>query len=405
MPPTIDHVCMNWVTAQWSMVAAACLTLATAYGLVWWWRRERNEQYQTLFDRANDGIMLMSTDAKLVSVNESFARMHGYSTQETLTLSLQDLDAPDSFRLVPERMRRLLAGEALTFEVEHYHKDGHKIPFEVSASKIIAGGKSLIQSFHRDITARRQAQQELQQKRAELTHLSRAVMLGELSGSLAHELNQPLSAILSNAQAAQRFLARPEIDRKELEEILGDIVAADLHAGKVIRSLRLLLKKGEARHQPLDTNEVVLDAIKLMRSDLLNHHITVETHLTQDLPLVCGDHVQLQQVLLNLMMNASDAMARCSWDQSRLLVGTQHCPNHGVRVSVRDHGHGIPPKSIGRVFEPFFTTKPRGLGLGLGVCRSILLAHDGSMAAENHPDGGALFHFTLPARVDGMSNK
>lgn len=358
--------------------------------------RAREQQYRTLFDRANDGIMLMTEDAVLISVNDAFARMHGYSTQEMLAMSLRDLDASESFRQVPERLRHILAGEALTFEVEHHHKDGHIFPLEVSASRIDSGGKSLIQSFHRDVSARRHADQELQQRRAELTHLSRAVMLGELSGSLAHELNQPLTAILSNAQAAQRFLARPQIDRQELQDILSDIVAADRHAGEVIRSLRLLLKKGEVLRQPLDVNAVVLEVLKLMRSDLLNHHVAIETQLAHDLPRVCGDHVQLLQVLLNLVMNASDAMAGHAPDQRRVHLTTERGPNQGVRVAVRDHGHGIPADSLERVFEPFFTTKPHGLGLGLVVCRSILLAHDGTLAAENHPEGGAVFHFSLP---------
>jgi C4-dicarboxylate-specific signal transduction histidine kinase len=250
-----------------------------------------------------------------------------------------------------------------------------------------------------DITARRLAEQEVQERRAELTHLSRVAMLGELSGSLAHELNQPLTAILSNAQAAQRFLARPQLDRAELEEILSDIVDADQHAGEVIRSLRLLLRKGEAQRQQLDANEVVQEVLNLVRSDLLNHQIAAETELAPDLPSVRGDRVQLQQVLLNLVMNACDAMAGSNGAGRRLCVSTNWIEDEGVRVSVRDHGRGIPTELLERVFEPFFTTKPQGLGLGLAVCRSILLAHDGELSAGNHPSGGAVFHFTLPAGI------
>jgi C4-dicarboxylate-specific signal transduction histidine kinase len=250
-----------------------------------------------------------------------------------------------------------------------------------------------------DITARRLAEQEVQERRAELTHLSRVAMLGELSGSLAHELNQPLTAILSNAQAAQRFLARPQINRAELEEILSDIVDADQHAGEVIRSLRLLLKKGEVQRQQLDANEVVQEVLNLVRSDLLNHQVAAETELAPDLPSVRGDRVQLQQVLLNLVMNACDAMAGSDGAGRRLCVRTNWIEDEGVRVSVRDHGRGIPTELLERVFEPFFTTKPQGLGLGLAVCRSILLAHDGELSAENHPSGGAVFHFTLPTGI------
>ncbi|HEY5705858.1 MAG TPA: ATP-binding protein [Terrimicrobiaceae bacterium] len=250
-----------------------------------------------------------------------------------------------------------------------------------------------------DITARRLAEQEVQERRAELTHLSRVAMLGELSGSLAHELNQPLTAILSNAQAAQRFLARPQINRAELEEILSDIVDADQHAGEVIRSLRLLLKKGEVQRQQLDANEVVQEVLNLVRSDLLNHRVAAETELAPDLPTVRGDRVQLQQVMLNLVMNACDAMAGSDVAGRRLCVSTNWIADEGVRVSVRDHGLGIPTELLERVFEPFFTTKPQGLGLGLAVCRSILLAHDGELSAENHPSGGAVFRFTLPTEL------
>ena len=250
-----------------------------------------------------------------------------------------------------------------------------------------------------DITARKQAEQEVQERRAELTHLSRVAMLGELSGSLAHELNQPLTAILSNAQAAQRFLARPEIDRAELGEILGDIVDADRHAGEVIRSLRLLLKKGAVQRQPLDANEVVQEVLNLVRSDLLSHQVAAETELAPELPTVNGDRVQLQQVLLNLVMNACDAMAGRDGAGRLLCVSTRWTEGEGVRVSVRDNGLGIPAGSLERVFEPFFTTKPHGLGLGLAVCRSILSAHGGGLSAENHPGGGAVFHFTLPVQI------
>ena len=250
-----------------------------------------------------------------------------------------------------------------------------------------------------DITARKQAEQEAQERHAELAHLSRVAMLGELSGSLAHELNQPLTAILSNAQAAQRFLALPQIDRAELEEILGDIVDADRHAGEVIHSLRLLLKKGEVQRQPLDVNDVVREVLKLVRSDLLNHQVASEMVLAPDLPTVRGDRVQLQQVLLNLVMNACDAMVGSDRAGRLLCVSTQWIAGEGVRVSVRDHGPGIPADSLGRVFEPFFTTKPHGLGLGLAVCRSILSAHGGVLSAENHVAGGAVFHFTLRADI------
>jgi signal transduction histidine kinase len=249
-----------------------------------------------------------------------------------------------------------------------------------------------------DITRLKQSELEVQLQREELAHLSRVATLGELSGALAHELNQPLTAILSNAQAALHFLAHPELDRAELTEILGDIVAADQRANQVIRRLRLLFQKGQIQIEPLDVNEVVQDVLEIIQRDLLNRSITVELELASGLPLVRGDRVQLQQVLLNLMTNAIDAMDEPGSDR-RLCLRTACVDGEGVRVTIRDSGHGIPEEVLELVFEPFFTTKKQGLGLGLAVCRTILAAHGSELVAENHPDGGASFHFTLPDAI------
>jgi len=221
-------------------------------------------------------------------------------------------------------------------------------------------------------------------------------MLGELSGALAHELNQPLTAILSNAQAAQRFLAQGEGGLEEVREILKDIVEEDKHAGEVIGRLRRLLKKGEVHLQALDLDEVVQDALNLVRSDIVSHGVTVETEIAAELPPVRGDRVQIQQVLLNLVTNGYDAMAGVEGPERQLVVGAELADGAGVRVSVSDRGTGIPPGEIERIFEPFVTTKPHGMGLGLAVCRSILAAHGGRLWAVNNPGRGATFHFTLP---------
>jgi C4-dicarboxylate-specific signal transduction histidine kinase len=246
-----------------------------------------------------------------------------------------------------------------------------------------------------DITARKQAELEVQQQRNELAHLSRVTMLGELSGSLAHELNQPLTAILSNAQAALRFLAHENADLNEVREILSDIVNEDKRAGEVIRRLRLLLKKGEVQHQPLDVNEVVMEVLKLVRSDLVNQGVTMHTNLAPDLPVLQGDRVQLQQVLLNLVMNACDAMATTARDDRQIILRTDLSEASAVRISVADCGDGIAPDKLDQVFEPFVTSKSHGMGLGLAVCRTIITAHGGRLWASNNPQRGATFHFTL----------
>ena len=252
-----------------------------------------------------------------------------------------------------------------------------------------------------DVTRRREAELEAARKRDELAHLSRATMLGELSGSLAHELNQPLTAILSNAQAALRFLTGGEARPDEVRQILEDIVTEDKRAGEVIRRLRLLLQKGEVQMQPLDVAEAADEVLRLVRSDLIRKGVTATAQLPDGLPPAVGDRVQVQQVILNLVTNACDAMASASPGERRLFVRAEPDDGTGVRFSVADRGVGLPPGGADRVFEPFFTTKADGMGLGLAVCRTIIAAHGGRLWATSNPDRGATFHFTLPGAGSG----
>ena len=250
-----------------------------------------------------------------------------------------------------------------------------------------------------DISERRRSERAAAIQRDELAHLSRVAMLGELSGSFAHELNQPLTAILSNAQAAQRFLARNPPDVERLGEILADIVKNDRRAGLVIQRLRSLLKKEEARYDRLDINEVVQDSMRLVQSDLLYREVTVSTALALNLNAVRGDRVQLQQVLLNFIVNGCDAMDGRKVDRS-LFVQTRSTAAGDIEVCVTDRGEGIPPSDLERIFEPFVTTKRHGMGLGLAICRSILEAHGGRVWATNNSDCGATLHCELPAHEE-----
>lgn len=247
------------------------------------------------------------------------------------------------------------------------------------------------------------AEAAAQQRLNELAHVMRVSMLGELSGSIAHELNQPLTAILSNAQAAQRYLAKENANLDEVREILTDIVSEDERAGEVIKRLRLLMRKGQVQQQPIELNEVVVDVLKLVRADLASHHVGVETALTSSLVRVCGDRVQLQQVLLNLVMNACDAMAENEPGDRRLTLRTFPIAGAGVRIEVSDLGHGLPEGGAERAFERYFTTKPQGLGLGLSVCRTILAAHGGSLSAMNNEGRGATFYCVLPLAEEPCS--
>jgi|GEM_PF-1039376 len=261
------------------------------------------------------------------------------------------------------------------------------------------GNPVLIRGVSLDITARKQAELEVEQKRKEVMYLSRVAILGELSGALAHELNQPLTAILSNAQAAQRFLAQDSIDFNELRDILQDVVDEDKRAGEVIRRLRLLFAKGETLRQSVDVNELVSEGLGILRNDLINHGVTLRTDLAPDVPVVNTDRVQLQQVLINLVMNACDAMEPLAASDRLIVVRTAVAADESVRVSVIDQGCGIPFGGLEKIFEPFYTTKERGMGLGLSICRNIVTANGGRLWGENNLDRGASFHFSLPLQT------
>jgi PAS domain S-box-containing protein len=274
--------------------------------------------------------------------------------------------------------------------------------------RILAGrgdGRRRLRSVMVDITERKRAELEIQQQRQLLTHLTRVATLGELSGALAHELSQPLTSILSNAQAAQRFSAGDAVDLDEVRDILSDIVDDGRRAGAVIRRWRTLLRRGETLLQPLDLNEVTSEVLRLAHNELIAHGVTVAAQLTPGLPAVRGDRVGLQQVLLNLIVNACDAMKLNEPARRHLTVVTGPDADGAVQVAVADRGDGIPADKIERVFEPFFTTKEHGLGLGLAICRSIVAAHGGRLWVTNNADRGATFRFALSAQPDANSRQ
>jgi signal transduction histidine kinase len=244
--------------------------------------------------------------------------------------------------------------------------------------------------------SRKQGELETQRLRQELTHIGRVSAMGELSASLAHELNQPLTAILSNAQAAQNLLACDVIDLGAVREILTDIVADDKRAAGVIRRLRSLLRKGDLEFVPLDVNEIVSEVGWLVKNDALIRNVSMRLDLASELPGVLGDRVQLQQVLLNLVLNGLEAL-RPPWAGARtLVIRTASDGAATVTVAVQDSGTGIDEKDTDRIFQPFYTTKAEGLGMGLAIARTIVDAHGGRLVAANNEHGGATVHFTLP---------
>jgi signal transduction histidine kinase len=248
---------------------------------------------------------------------------------------------------------------------------------------------------------RRGAETELRRNREELAHLTRITTLGELATSLAHEVNQPLTAILSNAQAAQRFLSKETADIEEVHEILRDIVQDSNRAGDVIRRMRALVKKEELAFSSLDLATLIREIVLLAHGDAALRNVRVLVDVRPDLPQVRGDRTQLQQVLLNLLLNAFDAMKDCPADEREVLLRTEPDGAGLIRTSVSDLGTGVTSDKLDRIFQPFFSTKREGLGVGLSISRTIIEAHGGKIWAENNNGRGATFCFTVPIEESG----
>ncbi len=241
---------------------------------------------------------------------------------------------------------------------------------------------------------RRRSQAALRESEHELAHLGRVALVGELSTALAHEMKQPLAAIMANVSVGQRLLQADGAATTELRTILEDIAADDRRARDVIDHLRDLVKKNGSKAQVLSTNAVVSEVLALVRSDLNRRGVVVSTRLCEPAPVVFGDRVELQQVVLNLVINACDAMVHTPPGQRLLVVSTT--AQGDARIEIRDRGSGIPPEALTKIFEPFVTTKQDGLGLGLAICRSIVTAHGGHISATNNPEDGTTFTVSLP---------
>ncbi len=229
-----------------------------------------------------------------------------------------------------------------------------------------------------------------------LAHLTRVAIVGQLSGALAHELSQPLTAILSNAQAAQRVLAKDGFDLREVREILQDIVDDDKRAGEVIQGVRTLLRRGETQLEQVDLRQLIRETLTIARGDLVVRHVEVVCRFVDDLPVVRVNRVQIQQVLLNLILNAAEAMASNEMHDRRIDIMAVR-RDASLRISVSDCGTGIAHDQLERIFEPFYSTRDEGLGLGLAICRSIVVAHRGRLWATSDGGCGSTFHFTLPS--------
>jgi PAS domain S-box-containing protein len=353
------------------------------------------EEWQTTFDSISDMVMILDREYRILRVNAACGRFFGLPKEKTVGSACYKLMHGLSCPVAGCPCQKTFATNKRS-ELEVFHEGSGKWLL-LSTDPIQDATGNVIGVVHvgRDITEARRAERESRDLRDNLTHLTRVNTLGVLSGSLAHELNQPLGIILSNAQAAQELLQQEPPDVAEVQEILSDIVAADRRAGEVIERLRALLKRGQVSLHPLSLDKVIADVLQLMQADLIGRGITVVSELAPDLPLIKGDRVQLQQLLLNLILNAAEAMAANAPDARRLHLQTM-LQQGRVRASLRDVGGGL-PADVERLFEPFYTTKAQGLGMGLAICRSIVAAHHGRLWAEPHPERGAVFHFELPA--------
>lgn len=353
--------------------------------------------FSTAFRQGPDAIALSrQADGSIVEANDRWLELLGYApgtAAADVTPLHEHLDDGNRRRLQALAVSPRAGGDLELVLADRY--GGVHAALAAIAPVEVAGEPCHI-TILRDITAQRQAESDAREQRRQLTHLTRVASLSEFSSTIAHELNQPLTAILANAQAALRFLQRDPPNVGEIRAILDEIAEADKRAGQLIHHLRLLMKKGEEEFVAVDLNHLVEDVLAFIRGEFLVRGIEVRTTLGRDLPQVAGDRVQLQQLVLNLVCNACDAMQ--DQPERRLLaVATAQAPDGSVQLAVSDSGPGIPPERLERVFEPFYTTKQSGLGMGLAICRRIATAHGGTLSAHSRPGEGATFRLLLPA--------
>ncbi|MDW3684308.1 PAS domain-containing sensor histidine kinase [Cupriavidus sp. CV2] len=334
-------------------------------------------------------ILMTNPRGQILLANAGAEKLFGYRRDELIGASADALVPGQQADTGAARLPRPVGGTRDQFA---RRKDGTEFPAEITTNDASFDGEPLLLTVVIDRTER----YELQRNRQELAHLTRVSMLGELASSLAHELNQPLTAILSNAQAAQRFMSTQPTNLAEVREILQDLVEDNHRACEVIRRIRRLVKKGELEAAPLSLEHVISDVALLVHSDAIVRGIRVVLNTEPKLPYVQADSVQVQQVVLNLLLNAFHATESHPARDRVVVVGATREGADMVRVAVRDRGPGLSPDTLDQIFKPFFTSKREGLGLGLSISRTIVEMHGGRIWAENNSDQGATFCFTLP---------
>lgn len=361
---------------------------------------EVEERMRLAVDSADFGIWIRDLARNEIWATDKWRALFGFPTMERLEIEhiLQRVypQDRDAFRSM---LGKAIQGDG-SYENEyrlvlpdgkmHWISSHGRVEFDGDGKPILVRGLS------HDITQRKEAEQDAQNLRQEIAHVGRVSMLGQLASALAHEINQPLGAILRNAEAAELFMQNESPDLDEVRAILADIRKDDQRAGSVIDRMRGLLKRHNLDKRAVDVVELVGDVVALVRADAAGRHVKLEVAVAENLPPVCADRVHLQQVLLNLIVNGMDALDEANSEDRRVCITALLCGPQTVEIAVSDSGCGIPTDKLAHIFDPFFTTKPNGMGMGLPISRTIIEAHGGRLWAENKNEGGTSFRFTLP---------
>lgn len=358
----------------------------------------RELKFRRLVDSNIIGVAITDSEGRIIEANDALLDIIGYTAQDLVSSRLLWTElTPPEWAPASQRAGAQIAetGRCQPFEKEYWRKDGSRVPVMVGVAALEGEGGAMI-AFVLDLTERKRAEDVLRKTQADLAHVTRVMTMSEIGSSIAHELRQPLSAIMVNAEACLRLLRTDTLNIEEARESARDIVESTNRAGQIIARIRGLMRKGEPEKSALNINELIHDTLSLTRTELWRQRIAVEIELQDSLPDVVGDRVQLQQVLVNLMLNSIDAMSVVD-DRPRRLTIRSLAWDHGmIAAEVADTGVGIPPERADQIFEPFNSTKPSGLGMGLSVSRAIIQAHGGRLWATQNGGPGATVHFTLP---------
>jgi PAS domain S-box-containing protein len=364
--------------------------------------QEREARIRRLVDSNIVGIVIWDVQGRIIEANQAFLDIIGYVREDLVSGRLRWRElTPAEWREADEQALAELeaAGTVQPREKEYFRKDGSRVPVLV-ARAIFEWNRDEGVAFVLDLTERKHVEGALRDAQANLAHVVRVTTLGELAASIAHEVNQPLAAVVANAEACLRWLDRGMPDLDAARRSLGWIIDDGNRASEVLRRVRALANKTEIEKVPLDVNEIIREVTTLMQRELISHRVSLQTEFAPALPMILGDRVQLQQVIINLVMNGAEAMQSVTDRPRELVIRSRQEGAHQVLVSVTDCGVGIPAENVGRLFNAFFTTKSSGMGMGLSICRSIMEAHGGRLWATANVPQGATFQFTLPVNAD-----